>query len=58
MIGQTATSVTFDVPSASTVTLKVHYYRWLKASGGASTQAAGEWTQVHVPGPGRYTLTS
>jgi hypothetical protein len=58
MIGQTATSVTFDVPSASTVTLRVHYYRWLRTSGGASTSAAGEWTQVRVPGPGRYTLTS
>jgi hypothetical protein len=58
MAGQNAGSITFDVPAATDLTVRVHYYRWLKVSGGAKVRAAGEWTVVHVPAPGRYTLTS
>lgn len=58
MVGQTAAGVTFDVPAATDLTVRVHYYRWLKATGGASVRPEGEWTSIHVPAPGRYTLTS
>lgn len=58
MIGQDAANITFEMPAAGTVIVRVHYYRWLRASGGASVRAAGEWTQVRVPAPGKYTLTS
>jgi hypothetical protein len=58
LVGQTATSVTFDVPATTDLTVRIHHYRWLRISGGARVRAAGEWTLVRVPAPGRYTLTS
>jgi hypothetical protein len=58
MVEQTAAGITFDVPAATDLTLRVHYYRWLTASGGASVRSEGEWTRVHVPAAGRYTLSS
>ncbi|MFF5292621.1 hypothetical protein [Paractinoplanes globisporus] len=56
--GQNATSVTFTTESAGNVVVRVRYYRWLKASGGAVVSRTGPWTLVRVPEPGRYTLTS
>ncbi|WP_248294123.1 hypothetical protein [Actinoplanes sp. TBRC 11911] len=58
MVAQTAAGITFDAPAAADLTLRVHYYRWLTASGGASVRPRGEWTLVHVPAAGRYTLSS
>jgi hypothetical protein len=58
LISQTAASLTFDVPAAADLTVRVHHYRWLRASGGALVQASGEWTLIRIPAPGRYTLTS
>jgi hypothetical protein len=54
----TAAALTFDAPAAGDVDLRVRYYRWLTASGGATVTADGEWTRVRVPRAGRYTLTS
>jgi hypothetical protein len=58
LIGQDAASLTFDAPAAGDVTVRIRHYRWLTATGGAVVQAAGRWTVVRVPGPGRYTVTS
>jgi hypothetical protein len=58
LISQTAATLTFDVPTAADLTVRVHHYRWLRASGGALVQASGEWTLIRIPAPGRYTLTS
>jgi hypothetical protein len=58
LVSQSATSVTFDVPTASNVTIRVHHYDWLHADHGAVVAASGAWTLVRVPTPGRYTLTS
>jgi hypothetical protein len=58
LVAQSATSVTFDVPTASDVTIRVHHYSWLKADHNAVVAASGDWTLVRVPAPGRYTLTS
>ena len=58
LVAQTATSVTFTTETAGNVVVHVHYYHWLKASGGAVVSRAGPWTLVRVPEPGRYTLTS
>jgi hypothetical protein len=58
LVSQDATSVTFEAESAGNVVVRVHYYRWLKASGGAVVSRIGPWTLVRVPEPGRYTLTS
>ncbi|WP_433385107.1 hypothetical protein ACQPZX_09095 [Actinoplanes sp. CA-142083] len=58
LVSQDATSVTFLAESAGNVVVRVHYYRWLRASGGAVVSRTGPWTLVRVPEPGRYTLTS
>jgi hypothetical protein len=58
LVSQSATSVTFDAPTASDVTIRVHHYDWLHADHGAVVAASGDWTLVRVPTPGRYTLTS
>jgi hypothetical protein len=58
LVSQTAAAVTFDAPAAGDVTVRVRHYRWLRATGGASVAACGDWTVVRVPAPGRYTLTS
>jgi hypothetical protein len=55
---QTAASVTFDVPQAGDVPVRVRYSRWLRASDGATVEAAGDWTVVRVVRAGRYTLSS
>ena len=54
----TADSLTVDAPAAGDVAVRVRYYRWLTASGGAAVRKSGVWTILHVPAPGRYTLTS
>ncbi|MEV4347343.1 hypothetical protein AB0J83_23050 [Actinoplanes sp. NPDC049596] len=58
LVGQTATTVTFDAPAAGEVALRVRYYRWLTASGDADVLRDGDWTRVRVPAPGRYVLAS
>jgi hypothetical protein len=58
LVSQSAASVTFDVPTAGDVTVRVHHYDWLHADHGAVVAASGDWTLVRVPRPGRYTLTS
>jgi hypothetical protein len=58
LIATTAAAVTFEVPAAGEIAVRVHYYRWLHASGGARVKRNGDWTVVHTPTAGRYTLTS
>jgi hypothetical protein len=58
LVAQNATAVTFLAETAGSVVIRVRHYRWLTASGGATVAAAGVWTLVRVPEPGRYTLTS
>jgi hypothetical protein len=58
MVAQTATTITFDAPRNGLVAVRVHYYRFLHATGGARVVASGQWTLVQVSVPGRYTLTS
>jgi hypothetical protein len=57
-VGHSASAITFDAPDAGTVTVRVRYYPWLRATRGATVAANGVWTLVRVPAPGRYTLTS
>jgi hypothetical protein len=54
----TAASLTIDAPAPGDIAVRVRYYRWLRASGGAKVRKAGVWTVVHVPAPGRYRLSS
>jgi hypothetical protein len=58
LVTQTAAALTFDAPTAGYVSIRVRHYRWLKATGGATVVASGDWTVVRVTTPGRYTLTS
>ena len=58
LVTQSAAAVTFDVPGAADIHVQVRYSRWLRASGGATVEAAGDWTLVRAPRAGRYTLTS
>ena len=58
LVSQTAATLTFDAPAAADVVLRVHYYRWLRATGGAVVEPSGDWTLVRVTTPGRYTVTS
>ncbi|HEX5204131.1 MAG TPA: hypothetical protein VFW27_29735 [Actinoplanes sp.] len=58
LVSQDATSVTFVAETAGNVVVRVHYYRWLRASDGAVVSRSGPWALVRVPEPGRYTLTS
>jgi len=58
LVSQNAAALTFDTPTTGEVAIRVRYYRWLKASGGAAVAATGDWTLVRVTKPGRYTLTS
>jgi len=58
LAGYTAAALTVDAPAAGDIPLRVRYYRWLAASGGATVRKAGVWTVLHVPGPGRYTVSS
>jgi hypothetical protein len=58
LVSQDATSVTFLADSPGNVVVRVRYYRWLTASGGAVVAGTGPWTLVRVPDAGRYTLTS
>jgi hypothetical protein len=56
--GFTAASLTIDAPASGDIAVRVHYYRWLSASGGAKVRKSGDWTILHVPAPGRYKLSS
>jgi hypothetical protein len=58
MVSNTAAAITFDAPAAGDVAVRVHYYRWLTVSNGATVSADGNWTRVRVASAGRYTLTS
>ncbi|GLW32347.1 hypothetical protein [Actinoplanes regularis] len=58
LIRQTAAAITWTAPAAGEVRVRVRWYRWLTASGGATVHRDGDWTVVRVPGPGRYTLSS
>jgi hypothetical protein len=58
LVSQTAAALTLDTGATLNVVVKVHYYRWLKASGGAVVEPSGNWTLIRAPSPGRYTLTS
>jgi len=58
LVSQTAAALTFDTPTTGEVAIRVRYYRWLKATGGAAVVATGDWTLVRITKPGRYTLTS
>ena len=58
LVGYDAASLTIVSPAAGDVPLRVRYYRWLTATGGAQVRRSGAWTTLHVPGPGRYTLAS
>ncbi|MEV6851368.1 hypothetical protein [Actinoplanes sp. NPDC051411] len=58
LTGYTAASLTIDAPAAGDIPVRIHYYRWLRASSGASVRKSGVWTILHVPAPGRYELTS
>jgi hypothetical protein len=58
LAAQTADSLTVDAPAAGDIPVRVRYYRWLTATGGAAVHRSGVWTTLHVPAPGRYTLTS
>ncbi|MFI6075504.1 hypothetical protein ACIA5C_28475 [Actinoplanes sp. NPDC051343] len=58
LTGYTAASLTIDAPAAGDIEVRVRYYRWLHASGQAVVRRSGAWTVLHVPGPGRYELTS
>ena len=57
-VSRSAAALTFDVPAAGDFIVRVHHYRWLTVTGGATAEPSGEWTLVRVPSPGRYTLTS
>jgi hypothetical protein len=57
-VSQSAVAVTFDVPRGADVPVRVRHSRWLRASGGATVEADGDWTLVRTPRAGRYTLTS
>jgi hypothetical protein len=58
LAGYTAASLTVDAPAAGDIPLRLRYYRWLHASGGAEVRKSGVWVTLHVPGPGRYTISS
>jgi len=58
LVTQTAAALTFDAPAIGDVAIRIRFYRWLKASGGAAVVATGDWTLVRITAPGRYTLTS
>jgi hypothetical protein len=58
LVAYSADSLTIDAPAAGDIPVRVHYYRWLTASGGAAVRKSGAWLTLHVPAPGHYTLTS
>jgi hypothetical protein len=58
LAGFTAASLTIDAPAAGDIPVRVRYHRWLNASGNAKVRKSGVWTILHVPGPGRYELSS
>ncbi|GIF11741.1 hypothetical protein Ate01nite_17730 [Actinoplanes teichomyceticus] len=58
LVRQTAAAITLDTPAAGDVRLRVRWYRWLTASGGARVVRDGDWTILRAPRPGRYTLSS
>ncbi|XVU27224.1 hypothetical protein ACQPZJ_09325 [Actinoplanes sp. CA-054009] len=58
LVGQTASTITFDAPSTGDVVLRVRFSHWLTTSNGAVVDRDGDWVRVHVRTPGRYTLTS
>ncbi|SNY33487.1 hypothetical protein [Paractinoplanes atraurantiacus] len=58
LVTQTAGAITFDAPVVGDVVLRVRFSRWLTASNGAVVDRDGDWVRVHIPTPGRYTLTS
>ncbi|MFI5914763.1 hypothetical protein [Dactylosporangium sp. NPDC051541] len=57
LVAQTASTLTFTTPAAGDVRVRVRHHR-LHASGRATVHPDGTWTRVHVPAPGRYTLSS
>ncbi|WP_433307398.1 hypothetical protein ACQP2F_08925 [Actinoplanes sp. CA-030573] len=58
LVAQDDTSVTFRAENAGSVVVRVRYYRWLRADGGATVSSSGGWALVRVPQPGTYTLFS
>ncbi|GLI03041.1 hypothetical protein [Phytohabitans aurantiacus] len=58
LVRQDAASLTFDAPAAGSYEIRVRHSRWLTATGKARLAPDGPWLAVHVPGPGRYTLSS
>jgi hypothetical protein len=58
LVRHTAAAISVDTPTAGDVHLRVHWHRWLTASGGARVIRDGRWTILRAPAPGRYTLSS
>jgi hypothetical protein len=58
LVRHTAAALTLDSPAAGDIRLRIRWYRWLRASGGAEVVRDGDWTTVRVPHAGRYTLSS
>ncbi|WP_436522342.1 hypothetical protein [Actinoplanes sp. HUAS TT8] len=57
LVRHTAAAITLDAPAAGDVRVRVRWYRWLTAPGGARVIKDGHWTILRVPGPGRWTLS-
>ncbi|MEV6345986.1 hypothetical protein [Actinoplanes sp. NPDC051851] len=58
LVRQTAAAITLDAPAAGDIPLRVHWYRWLRATGGAEVVRDGDGVVLRVPAAGRYTLSS
>jgi hypothetical protein len=58
LVSQDAASLTFDAPAAGNVQVKIRHSRWLTVTGSARLAPDGDWLVVHVPAPGRYTISS
>ncbi|GGK87947.1 hypothetical protein GCM10012284_22510 [Mangrovihabitans endophyticus] len=58
LVAQDAASLTLNAPDAADIVVRVRYYPWLRADGGALVEQSGRWTLLRVPAPGRYTLSS
>lgn len=57
VVGGDDASVTVRMPAAGSVTVRVAYSPWLRASG-ACLRQEGEWTRLTVPRAGEYRLDS
>jgi hypothetical protein len=59
LVASTPGGVTVDAPAAGDVLVRVRWSALLSADDGACVAPApGGWTDLRVPGPGRYALTS